>query len=381
MVNRWSQILGWTCVVLWSGLFVAALWPFTFYPRNSVRWIQPGGLRFKAYGQAYSTSPWALNDVDGKDLSPFCIELWMRGGQTNYLQQSPIFSIDGSAADRALDIAQSGPALVVRGYFRNSHGAEHPYQLWFYNAYRDLQPVFLTITSSEKGTILYVNGVQQQWDAPLYPVYPGKYSGRLVLGHTPGGNSAWTGDIFGLAAYSRALSAEEVAQHYRGWLQHTHDQFRDARALYTFDEHSGAVVHNRAGSAPDLVIPARFLPLHPVVLGLPHPFRLARKTTVINILGLCPFGFFLCAYLVDVKQYSPRNALILTIILGTLTSLVIELLQVFLPSRDSGLLDVITNCVGTAGGAFFQITYASWREGVLRVISSARPSALKSGLP
>jgi VanZ family protein len=111
------------------------------------------------------------------------------------------------------------------------------------------------------------------------------------------------------------------------------------------------------------------------VLAVPHPFRLHRIDTVINILGFIPLGFFLCAYLHDAKHFAERNALVRATILGTLTSLGIELLQVFLPSRDSSLLDVINNAVGTIMGAFLQLrVHDYWREAICRLIPRTQVS-------
>jgi VanZ family protein len=41
---------------------------------------------------------------------------------------------------------------------------------------------------------------------------------------------------------------------------------------------------------------------------------------------------------------------------------VIELLQVYLPSRDSSLLDVINNSVGTALGALIPPSIIRWKS-------------------
>src|SRR5207248_262794 len=114
-------------------------------------------------------------------------------------------------------------------------------------------------------------------------------------------------------------------------------------------------------------------PLHPTVLALPHPFRLHRIDTLLNILGFIPLGFFLCAYLEDAKHYSRRNGFVGAIIFGVLTSLAIELLQVFLPSRDSSLLDVVNNVLGTIAGAFFQLcVHDYWRRTIWLVIPGTR---------
>jgi glycopeptide antibiotics resistance protein len=72
------------------------------------------------------------------------------------------------------------------------------------------------------------------------------------------------------------------------------------------------------------------------------------KDVLINIGGFVPLGFFFCAYFATIHSW--RRAAITTILLGASTSLAIEILQLYIPSRDSGMMDVITNTTGTVLG-------------------------------
>ena len=70
---------------------------------------------------------------------------------------------------------------------------------------------------------------------------------------------------------------------------------------------------------------------------------------LINIGGFVPLGFFFCAYFSSVRRLD--RVVLATIVLGGVVSLVIEVLQAFLPTRDSGMTDIITNTLGSAIGA------------------------------
>jgi len=72
----------------------------------------------------------------------------------------------------------------------------------------------------------------------------------------------------------------------------------------------------------------------------------------LNLLGFVPFGFMVCLRLLSMGWFSPRGCLFLAIAGGVAVSLAIELTQVWLPGRDSSLLDLMTNTMGSAiGGA------------------------------
>ena len=65
-----------------------------------------------------------------------------------------------------------------------------------------------------------------------------------------------------------------------------------------------------------------------------------------------PFGFLVCRLLLLMERLSTKTGLIVTIAMGFAISLSIEIAQVWLPGRDSSMLDLVANTVGTAiGGA------------------------------
>ena len=70
-----------------------------------------------------------------------------------------------------------------------------------------------------------------------------------------------------------------------------------------------------------------------------------------NIMGFIPFGFCLFLYLRITRGFLPRRALWCAVLIGGLTSLAIEISQVFLPTRDSSALDLINNVLGTLIGS------------------------------
>jgi glycopeptide antibiotics resistance protein len=76
------------------------------------------------------------------------------------------------------------------------------------------------------------------------------------------------------------------------------------------------------------------------------------KDVAINIIGFVHLGFFFPAWLRRVKNLPAPSVYGITLLIGICLSLAVELVQVYLPARDSSLMDVFSNILGTALGVF-----------------------------
>jgi glycopeptide antibiotics resistance protein len=81
-----------------------------------------------------------------------------------------------------------------------------------------------------------------------------------------------------------------------------------------------------------------------------EPTRGYVEDLAINVLGFAPFGITLYAFLF--ASGWKRHIGIQVVMAGLLTSLMIETLQSYLPTRDSDLTDVLTNTLGTWLGVY-----------------------------
>lgn len=362
------RLLVGACLGVWLGILAFGLWPFNFHPRNRVEWLpNQNGIHFGGYAEAYSRSPWIRN-VPADPDQRFTVELWMRSVEKNYHSVSGLVSLVDSSPE-PFTIAQSGPDVLVRGQFQDANRHVAIRRLYIDDVFQQTQAHLIAMTSGSEGTQLYLDGVPQR----RFPVTltANNFTGRLLLGHNFAGHQHWSGDLLGLAIYDQALTRAQISEDYSAWQQAKATSLTKRTglaALYLFDERVGDVIHSKAGDAPNIIIPEWFSILHKTILGIPrdlHRANLDLKDIAINIAGFVPFGFFLCAYLRCEKHAGAGRAILLTILLGALTSLTIELLQAYLPSRDSSLLDVIDNTLGTFFGAVLQSEVAS-------VVSRAR---------
>src|SRR5262249_26222314 len=116
-------------------------------------------------------------------------------------------------------------------------------------------------------------------------------------------------------------------------------------------------------SGPDLVIPERFVLVDQPMLQ--SPWTELRWTwgylrdVMVNIAGFIPLGFFLYACWLERQWPQPMIAAVL---ICTATSLAIELIQAYLPTRNSGVTDLFTNTFGTYLGA---MSYRFLRRAIL----------------
>jgi len=84
-------------------------------------------------------------------------------------------------------------------------------------------------------------------------------------------------------------------------------------------------------------------------LFAPWPPHWVRYDIVSNVVAYLPFGFFVA---LAQRPLPPAGTLSVAIVAGTLLSFAMETLQMFLPTRDAGVADLLSNAAGTAfGGA------------------------------
>ena len=141
--------------------------------------------------------------------------------------------------------------------------------------------------------------------APQFRLSTKGFTGRLVLGDSPGQPDNWSGQLLGLAIYRRELTATQVQRHYETWTQGEQPEIsEDERniALYLFGERAGNVVHDQARSRRGSVSFRRSTWYWDKILLEPFwkEFSMSRSYWVRvfkNIVGFIPFGFCFCACL------------------------------------------------------------------------------------
>jgi len=345
-----KKVLGLLCAFVLIIILTAGLWPF-HAPKNEVSWLSnSNGLHFGEYGVVLSPGVSAF--AGSKDGTSCSLEIWLQPdhsdtGGTILAFYKPEDHIAGFSMHQSVD------DLSLR---RVTVSGEHPAKTKLYveHVFRENNQLFVTVTSSARGTAVYLNGALVR-TSPQFALSREDLTGQLVVGNHALVEDGWQGLLRGLAIYNRALTDAQVLQHYAAWTtnQNTEIKREDPTTLYFFNEARGTIVHNQMNSETDLRIPEHFLVLHAPFLQRPwnefQPSWSYWKNVLINVGGFVPLGFLFCAYFESVQRLN--RGVLATVVLGGLVSLTIEVLQAFLPTRDSGMTDLITNTLGTGIGA------------------------------
>jgi hypothetical protein len=372
------RLLGAGCLLIVCGMLVAGLWPF-HVPKNKVSWIDHSrGLSFRRYSSIVSAG--VLKDDSPQGVGACSLEIWLQpawaDGKGTILG---FYQPEGRVVPFAIRQYNSGLVLehptrdALQGVATGAAG------VYVDRVFEPERPVLVTIASNGANIAVYADGVLVR-KAEDFGISSQDCTGRLVAGNSPAFSNSWTGQLRGLAIYHRELSSEEVLQHVANWTKNTHydvGRIEGPSELFVFGEGRGDVVHDQVKSAPDFIIPSRFFVLdHPF---LERPWNEYRpgwpywKAIGLNIVGFIPLGFLVSAFL-----SSSRNAnrtLAKTILLGFTVSLMIEVFQAFLPTRNSGITDLITNTFGTCIGVIL------FRYNPFRALSPYSGSSIAGASP
>ena len=338
------------CVVTVVVILIAGLWPF-HAPKNNVEWLgQEDGLQFGHSGSVVSSGVFTPREYAGT------LEIWIKAALVK--GRHTILAFEGTGqSDVPFRLQQNGQTLIVQRHNVDDQGNDRTAEFRVDGALPEGERVFVAVTLGKKETFVYLNGALAT-ASPILGTSTGNFTGHLVLGNSPSANDSWPGQILGLALFRAQLTPSEVVEHFQSWSKNHRPLWLPAEkptALFLFNEHAGRSIRNQVDQSTDLTIPVHYSVLHPEFLT--SPWRHFHSTwsywadVAINVMGFIPFGFFICAYFASMP--ANRNAATITIALGFITSLTIEVSQAFLPTRDSGVNDLITNTLGTVVGVMF----------------------------
>lgn len=356
--KRWVLYLAATAFGL--VLFFAGLYPFDFHqPNRVVLSARNGLLHFQK--PSYASVVPLPDSLRRLATGPFTIEVGLStsGYQSHSVPQ--IVSVYGPDYRNILVIGQWKSGAVF--LFHDRAAGKQPH-FGISDAFKNEKPVVITLRSTSHETTVYRNGrLEGSWPvaADLNAIGSAR---EMVLGNAASGKEPWTGDLYGIRFYDRALAPAEIARPSvkAGRLGDAGGE--PPRGLvFDLSLASRPYLRGPAGMtpAPRLEIPALF---RAPAQGLLTPpwigFKLDEsfiKDTVINLVGFLPAGVLAALILLD-RRFRPGWSVLFAGASCGSVSLAIELLQVLLPSRTSALSDLFLNTLGAVIGACLACRFA-----------------------
>jgi len=363
--DRWFGRLSLAIV---TGYFVVGLWPFAFRPPNRASWLTDGaGLHFETDGVAYDPAPLPASGPGGaaRQSANGTVELWIEPVHEPANNVFHILTIHNRRLPFDFVLYQWKRDLLLRATTRHPSLSRKKSEVGLANALQEQKARFITVRSDGAGTDFYLDGLAAE-HFPQFVLNTEALDGQLILGNDASGKHSWTGRLFGLALYNRALDTAEIAQHHTLWTQGHARQLMDApglTALYLFNEGGGQQVDDSSGNRHHVVIPTIYQAIHKEFLIPPWKDIAYNRPDyldiVVNILGFVPFGF--CFFLHRRPPGPNRWAsnTLFVVLTGAAVSLTIEVIQAWLPNRVSSMTDLLSNTTGTLLGVALALAIRS----------------------
>ncbi|MGA8179277.1 MAG: VanZ family protein [Desulfobacterales bacterium] len=317
---------------------------------------QPG-IRFGKYGIAYTNSFFgSMGDTPTKP-NGFSIELALR--PESYQEKGTSFILvlyNGKDRNQLLIWQYHSWIILMNG---DDYDNKRRTKRISVNLGSQVSTTRLvTVTTGKEGTEVYLDGRFVSRRKDLILKIPNGRRNRLLVGNSVYGKQSWEGDVYGLAFYGYSLTAQDIKRHLNRWLQDKNFSFAKKdkpKALYFFDEKKGVRALDHAGGKYHLEIPLRMRIFKKKILSSEWSGfkfdRSANEDNILNLFGFMPFGFILAATLIKFGGTFEKHHFLITVLICFAVSLIIEVLQAWMPSRSSSMPDLIFNTLGALIGA------------------------------
>jgi hypothetical protein len=322
------------------------------------------GIQVSKYGLAYGQAPVNSIQDSNHNSAVFSLEMAFKPKSFQDKGFNLILSLhDGQDSDQLI-VGQWQSSIIIMNGDDYDHTKRKPRAV-ISSVSLDPENIFLAIVAGKEETTVYANGMRVKTRNDFVLKYPESDHTLLTLGNSIYGRHPWNGEIYGFALYKGALSEQQVENHVNLWDQKNDFSFvknENPSTLYLFNEDSGNIVPGYGEQEHHLNIPNRIPVLKREILSPPWKgFKLNSgfiSDSAINLLGFIPLGFGLCALWMGQGRATPKQSIVMTVAACFVLSLMIEIVQSWIPSRSSSMLDLILN---TGGGLFGSLVANGWR--------------------
>jgi hypothetical protein len=315
----------------------AGLRPGDYRLENRVEPASSGlGLRFERYGVAYTDGVLGPDVVGELNADGFEIRLSLGPEHPDQGGFAVVAQIHSGDDATQLVVARWSDYLILMNGADYRNRFKHPRITATLSEAQQLGGVDILVRSAGAGSEIRLDGERVAERAEMRLAIPSSpANGRIVLGNSVTGKHPWSGEM-------RSFELRPAEP-------------RGAVPLlrYPLGGYATGTGPGDGELASVLTIPRRNVVLDKRFLDLPfdRPFELTRgfvADVALNLVGFVPLGVML----VLVGARAPRtNPLISAVLIAALVSLLIEVLQAWIPTRSSSALDLTLNTMGGALGA------------------------------
>ena len=181
------------------------------------RLIDRPGIGFGPGGSVHSQARFNAGQLlDPADTEQFSLEIVLKPTVMDENGFRFIFCLHNGNDDTQLVMGQVRSQVIVMNGDDYAHRRKIP-RVSANLADDPSSPHLLTISSSPKGTIFFLDGKAVRKSGKLSLKLPAGDRVQMILGNSVYGTHAWQGEIYGLALYGHALRSREAARHFAYW--------------------------------------------------------------------------------------------------------------------------------------------------------------------
>jgi hypothetical protein len=242
-------------IILAATLF-AGLYPFDFFPLNSVQWLSnEAGLYFDRAGIAYTDRS---ESISLKQAISVELLLKERRVSRNWGPKE-IFSFYDGPISPTLLVGQWDGRIFIYSRLEKNEGQKYYRLFRTKNHFPRGKAQLVTVTFDENEKAIYINGqLKNRKNVELKDGIQVEFFGSLLIGNSHSGKYGWNGEIKGLAIYNRILLPSEIFTHSKEILQKGMRVLADTPgcvALYPFEEGKGNTANSIANRLRPFSIP------------------------------------------------------------------------------------------------------------------------------
>jgi glycopeptide antibiotics resistance protein len=354
-INR--QSISFLLTVILLVIIVAGLYPKNRFHQNDLILNKSNNsLRFEGNGIAYVDN--IRNNGSNSRIDNFTIDLIFIPENIKKTGFKPLVTFHNGNDQKQLAVWQWGDSIIVMNGDDYDYSRKSP-RLTARNILTPNKISRIIVTSNADSTRLFHNGnlLGKQENCQLQ-LPDNRKRFYMTVGNSVYGNHGWKGDIINLAFYKKALKVQEMSDN----PQVTTKNSNGLVLLFNFTDNSKRT-KDLSQNQQQLIIPSRLAALEKRFLSLPSsrfiPSWLFLADALLNIAGFIPLGATLYIWLLHLQSLPKKCAIASTIVLCFLLSLGIETIQVWLPNRNSDLLDLILNTFGAYLGVDLIVRFFS----------------------